>query len=165
MLITRFGAERIVRYAFSTRSPTAAGRSRSRTRPILKYAGVVPEEGTGSRRSIAASRVRGRIIDATAMHGVEPVPVRRAGDREHVRDILSDEMAGLVGGLGMAPGANIAGRRHHEAARLRARPGRKGIANPTAMIGRVHTARAPGADDVAGRARRVKQTQPGQRSR
>ena len=51
-------------------------------------------------------------------------------------DILSDEMAGLVGGLGMAPGANIG----ENAAIFEAVHGSapdiagKGIANPTALL-------------------------------
>jgi isocitrate dehydrogenase (NAD+) len=140
MLVTRYGAERIVRYAFEyalthgRRKVTLAHKAN-----ILKYTqGLFLEEGHK-----VAEEYRGRvewedrIIDATAMHLVlNPYQFDVLVMENMFGDILSDQMAGLVGGLGMAPGGNI-GRDvamyepvHGSAPDLAG----KGIANPTAMI-------------------------------
>jgi len=140
MLITRFGAERIVRYAFEY--ALAHGRRKvtlAHKANILKYTqGLFLEEGN---RIAAEYRGRveyeDRIIDATAMHLVlNPYQFDVLVMENMFGDILSDEMAGLVGGLGMAPGGNI-GKDvamyepvHGSAPDLEG----KGIANPTAMI-------------------------------
>jgi isocitrate dehydrogenase (NAD+) len=140
MIITRFGAERIVRYAFEyavrngRRKVTLAHKAN-----ILKYTqGLFLDVG----RAIAQeyeSRVafEDRIIDATAMHLVlDPYQFDVLVMENMFGDILSDQMAGLVGGLGMAPGGNIGA----EAAMFEPVHGSapdlagKGIANPTAMI-------------------------------
>jgi isocitrate dehydrogenase (NAD+) len=140
MIITRFGAERIVRYAFDyavandRRKVTLAHKAN-----ILKFTqGLFLDVG----RRIAeeyAGRIafEDRIIDATAMQLVlDPYQFDVLVMENMFGDILSDEMAGLVGGLGMAPGGNI-GRDaaifepvHGSAPDLAG----KGIANPTAMI-------------------------------
>jgi len=140
MLVTRYGAERIVRYAFEyavshgRRKVTLAHKAN-----ILKYTqGLFLEEGHK-----VAEEYRGRvewedrIIDATAMHLVlNPYQFDVLVMENMFGDILSDEMAGLVGGLGMAPGGNI-GKDvamyepvHGSAPDLAG----KGIANPTAMM-------------------------------
>jgi isocitrate dehydrogenase (NAD+) len=140
MIITRFGAERIVRYAFEY--ALANGRRRvtlAHKANILKFTqGLFLDVG----RRIAeeyAGRVdfEDRIIDATAMHLVlNPYQFDVLVMENMFGDILSDLMAGLVGGLGMAPGGNI-GRDtaifepvHGSAPDLAG----KGIANPTAML-------------------------------
>jgi isocitrate dehydrogenase (NAD+) len=140
MIITRFGAERIVRYAFEY--ALAHGRRKVtlvHKANILKYTqGLFLEEG----RRVAeeyADRIpfEDRIVDATAMHLVlDPYQFDVLVMENMFGDILSDQMAGLVGGLGMAPGGNI-GRDaaifepvHGSAPDLAG----KGIANPTAMI-------------------------------
>jgi isocitrate dehydrogenase (NAD+) len=140
MIITRFGAERICRYAFEyaekngRRKVTLAHKAN-----ILKYTqGLFLEEG----RKIAegyAGRVDydERIIDATAMQLVlDPYQFDVLVMENMFGDILSDQMAGLVGGLGMAPGGNI-GRDaaifepvHGSAPDIAGR----GVANPTAML-------------------------------
>ncbi|MGH7444061.1 MAG: isocitrate/isopropylmalate dehydrogenase family protein, partial [Longimicrobiales bacterium] len=140
MIVTRFGAERIVRFAFEfaeqngRRKVTLAHKAN-----ILKYTqGLFLEEG----RKIAqeyAGRIEfeDRIIDATAMHLVlNPYQFDVLVMENMFGDILSDQIAGLVGGLGMAPGANI-GRHaamfepvHGSAPDIAGR----NIANPTAMI-------------------------------
>jgi isocitrate dehydrogenase (NAD+) len=140
MIITRFGAERICRYAFEyaekngRRKVTLAHKAN-----ILTYTqGLFLEEG----RRIAeeyAGRVDydERIIDATAMQLVlDPYQFDVLVMENMFGDILSDQMAGLVGGLGMAPGGNI-GRDaaifepvHGSAPDLAG----KGIANPTALL-------------------------------
>jgi isocitrate dehydrogenase (NAD+) len=140
MIITRFGAERIVRYAFEyavregRRKVTLAHKAN-----ILKYTqGLFLEVG----RAVAAEyagriEFEDRIIDATAMHLVlNPWQFDVLVMENMFGDILSDLMAGLVGGLGMAPGANIGSGAalfepvHGSAPDLAG----KGIANPTAMI-------------------------------
>jgi isocitrate dehydrogenase (NAD+) len=140
MIITRFGAERIVRYAFEyalrhgRRKVTLAHKAN-----ILKYTqGLFLEVG----RAIAEEydgRVafEDRIIDATAMQLVlNPYQFDVLVMENMFGDILSDQMAGLVGGLGMAPGANIGTSAalfepvHGSAPDLAG----KGVANPTAMI-------------------------------
>ena len=140
MIVTRFGAERIVRYAFEyaashgRRKVTLAHKAN-----ILKYTqGLFLDVG----RQIAleyADRVAfdERIIDATAMQLVlDPWQFDVLVMENMFGDILSDQMAGLVGGLGMAPGGNI-GRDtaifepvHGSAPDLAG----LGVANPTAMI-------------------------------
>ncbi len=140
MIITRYGAERIVRYAFeyalthARRKVTLAHKAN-----ILKYTqGLFLDVG----RKIAAEyagrvQFEDRIIDATAMQLVlDPHQFDVLVMENMFGDILSDEMAGLVGGLGMAPGANI-GRNaaifepvHGSAPDIAG----QGIANPTAML-------------------------------
>src|SRR5204863_1082152 len=81
--------------------------------------------------------VNDRIVDACAMQLVlDPWQFDVLVTTNLFGDILSDEIAGLVGGLGMAPGANIG----IDAAIFEAVHGsapdiaRKGIANPLALI-------------------------------
>jgi isocitrate dehydrogenase (NAD+) len=140
MIITRYGAERIVRYAFEyaitnrRRKITLAHKAN-----ILKYTqGLFLDVG----RKIAeeyAGRIEfeDRIIDATAMHLVlNPYQFDVLVMENMFGDILSDLMAGLVGGLGMAPGGNIGKDAaifepvHGSAPDLAG----KGVANPTAML-------------------------------
>ena len=78
-----------------------------------------------------------RIVDACAMQLVlNPWQFDVIVTTNLFGDILSDEIAGLVGGLGMAPGANIG----ETAAIFEAVHGSapdiagKGIANPTALL-------------------------------
>ena len=78
-----------------------------------------------------------KIVDNTAMQLVlNPSQFDMILTTNMFGDILSDEIAGLVGGLGMAPGGNIG----HEAALFEAVHGSapdiagQGIANPTALM-------------------------------
>ena len=78
-----------------------------------------------------------KIVDNTAMQLVlNPSQFDMILTTNMFGDILSDEIAGLVGGLGMAPGGNIG----HDAALFEAVHGSapdiagKGIANPTALM-------------------------------
>jgi len=140
MIVTRFGAERIVRFAFEYAKKN--GRKKvtlAHKANILKYTqGLFLEEG----RRIAHEyegriEFEDRIIDATAMHLVlNPYQFDVLVMENMFGDILSDQMAGLVGGLGMAPGANIG----KDAAMFEPVHGSapdiagKNVANPTAMI-------------------------------
>jgi isocitrate dehydrogenase (NAD+) len=140
MIITRFGSERIVRYAFEyalrngRRKVTLAHKAN-----ILKYTqGLFLEIGRKIAREYEGRiEFDDRIIDATAMQLVlDPWQFDVLVMENMFGDILSDEMAGLVGGLGMAPGANIGERAalfepvHGSAPDIAGR----GVANPAAMI-------------------------------
>jgi isocitrate dehydrogenase (NAD+) len=140
MIITRYGAERIVRYAFEyalshgRRKVTLAHKAN-----ILKYTqGLFLDVGRQIAREYDGRvQFEDRIIDATAMLLVlNPYQFDVLVMENMFGDILSDQMAGLVGGLGMAPGGNI-GRDaaifepvHGSAPDIAGRS----IANPTAML-------------------------------
>ncbi|HEX6309745.1 MAG TPA: isocitrate/isopropylmalate family dehydrogenase [Longimicrobiales bacterium] len=140
MIITRFGAERIVRYAFEyavshrRRKVTLAHKAN-----ILKFTqGLFLDIGRDIAKEYEGRiEFEDRIIDATAMLLVlNPYQFDVLVMENMFGDILSDQMAGLVGGLGMAPGGNI-GRDaaifepvHGSAPDIAGR----GIANPTAML-------------------------------
>jgi isocitrate dehydrogenase (NAD+) len=139
-LITRSGSERIVRYAFEY----AVSHKRKKVTlvhkaNILKFSqGLFLDVG----REVAkeyAGRIAfdDRIVDACAMQLVmKPETFDVIVTTNLFGDILSDEISGLVGGLGLAPGANIGA----EAALFEAVHGTapdiagKGIANPGALL-------------------------------
>ena len=111
MIITRFASERIARFAFDyavankRRKVTMAHKAN-----ILKNTqGLFLEVG----KEVAAEygdRIdfEDRIIDATAMYLVlDPYRFDVLVMENMFGDILSDLIAGLVGGLGFAPAANI----------------------------------------------------------
>jgi len=140
MIITRFGAQRIVEYAFDyavrngRRKVTFAHKAN-----ILKYTqGLFLEVGHQvAERYAGQIEFEDMIIDATAMHLVmNPYRFDVLVMENMFGDILSDLMAGLVGGLGMAPGGNIGS----DAAMFEPVHGSapdiagQGIANPTAQI-------------------------------
>ena len=139
-LITRAGSERIVRYAFEY--AVQHGRKKVtlvHKANILKFSqGLFLDVG----RHIAqeyAGRVQfeERIVDAMAMNLVlHPERFDVIVTTNLFGDILSDQISGLVGGLGLAPGGNI-GRSgaifeavHGTAPDIAG----KGIANPAALI-------------------------------
>jgi isocitrate dehydrogenase (NAD+) len=140
MIVTRFGAERIVRYAFEY--AVEHGRKKvtlAHKANILKCTqGLFLDVG----REVAQEyegriEFEDRIIDATAMMLVmDPYRFDVIVTENMFGDILSDQIAGLVGGLGMAPGANIG----KDSAIFEAVHGSapdiagKGIANPTALL-------------------------------
>lgn len=111
MLVTRFGVERILRYAFEyalkhgRRKVTLAHKAN-----ILKYTqGLFLDTGREMAKEFEGRvEFEDRIIDATAMLLVmDPGKFDVIVCENMFGDILSDQIAGLVGGLGMAPGANI----------------------------------------------------------
>ncbi len=139
MIVTRFGAERILRYAFEY------ARSRGRRKVtlahkanILKYTqGLFLEVATQVAEEYPDIESEDRIIDATAMQLVlDPRRFDVLVMENMFGDILSDLMAGLVGGLGFAPAGNIG----EDAAMFEAVHGSapdiagQGVANPTALL-------------------------------
>ncbi|HLS86847.1 MAG TPA: isocitrate/isopropylmalate family dehydrogenase, partial [Burkholderiales bacterium] len=137
---TRAGCRRIAEFAFDY-----AVRNRRRKVTIVHKANVL-KALTGvfleTAREVGkkyASRLEidDRIVDACAMQLVlDPWQFDVIVTTNLFGDILSDEIAGLVGGLGMAPGANIG----PKAAIFEAVHGSapdiagKGIANPLALL-------------------------------
>jgi isocitrate dehydrogenase (NAD+) len=139
-IVTRRGCERIIRYAFEyavkhgRRKVTIVHKAN-----ILKMvSGLFLEVG----RAIAKEyegRVESNdmIVDNTAMQLVlRPEQFDVMVTTNMFGDILSDEVSGLVGGLGLAPGANIG----TKAAIFEAVHGSapdiagKGVANPSAQM-------------------------------
>lgn len=139
MIITRFGAERAVRYAFEyarknkRRKVTLAHKAN-----ILKFTqGLFLEAGREVARDYPEIQFEDRIIDATAMALVmNPWEFDVLVMENMFGDILSDLMAGLVGGLGFTPAGNIG----LNAAMFEAVHGSapdiagKGVANPSALL-------------------------------
>ncbi len=139
-IVTRQGCERIIRYAFeyavkhSRKNVTIVHKAN-----ILKMvSGLFLEVG----RQVA-SEYEGRvtsndmIVDNTAMQLVmRPEQFDVMVTTNMFGDILSDEVSGLVGGLGLAPGANIG----TSAAIFEAVHGSapdiagRGVANPSAQV-------------------------------
>jgi isocitrate dehydrogenase (NAD+) len=139
-IITRQGSERIVRYAFEY--ALAHGRKKVtlvHKANILKYSqGLFLDVGRMVAREYEGRvQFEERIIDAMAMHLVmRPEQFDVVVTTNLFGDILSDEISGLVGGLGLAPGANIG----KNAAIFEAVHGTapdiagKGLANPLAVL-------------------------------
>jgi isocitrate dehydrogenase (NAD+) len=137
---TRAGSRRISEYAFDyavrnqRKKVTIVHKAnvlKALTGIFLETAQLVAKEYAGK---IAADE---RIVDACAMQLVlNPWQFDVIVTTNLFGDILSDEMAGLVGGLGFAPGANIG----TDAAIFEAVHGSapdiagKGIANPVALF-------------------------------
>jgi len=139
-IVTRIGCERIVRYAFEyavrhgRRRVTVVHKAnilKAVSGLFLDVAREVAEEYHGR---VAMNDV---IIDACAMKLVlDPRQFDVMVTTNMFGDILSDEIAGLVGGLGLAPGANIGTNGalfeavHGSAPDIAGR----GVANPTALL-------------------------------
>jgi isocitrate dehydrogenase (NAD+) len=121
-VVTRYGAERIHRYAFDLavrlkrKKVTLVHKAN-----ILKYSqGLFLDVGREIAKEYTGKvEVEERIVDACAMELVsKPERYDVIVTTNLFGDILSDLTSGLVGGLGLTPGA-IAG---------------KGVANPTAVM-------------------------------
>jgi isocitrate dehydrogenase (NAD+) len=110
-IITRVGSERIVRYAFDY----AVKHNRKKVTlvhkaNILKFSqGLFLDTGRMVARDYAGQiEFEERIVDAMAMSLVlHPERFDVIVTTNLFGDILSDQISGLVGGLGLAPGANI----------------------------------------------------------
>ena len=139
-IITRGGSERICRYAFEY----AVKHSRKKVTlvhkaNILKFSqGLFLDTGRLVSKEYAGRvEFEERIVDAMAMNLVlNPERFDVIVTTNLFGDILSDQISGLVGGLGLAPGANIG----LHGAIFEAVHGTapdiagKGIANPGALI-------------------------------
>lgn len=137
---TRVGARRIIKFAFEY----ALRNGRKRVTVVHKanvlkaLTGLFLETGREVAREFAGRiEMNDRIIDACAMQLVtNPWQFDVIVATNLFGDILSDEMAGLVGGLGLAPGANIG----EHAAIFEAVHGSapdiagQGIANPISLL-------------------------------
>jgi isocitrate dehydrogenase (NAD+) len=139
-ILTRQGAERIVRFAFEY-----AVRHGRKTVTLVHKANILKMVGglfLEVGRAVAAEyegRVvaRDMIVDNAAMQLVlRPEQFDVIVTTNLFGDILSDEIAGLVGGLGLAPGGNIGARVavfepvHGSAPDIAG----QGVANPAAQI-------------------------------
>lgn len=139
-IVSRAGAERIIRFAFDY-----AVRRGRRTVTLVHKANILKlSQGlfvdTGRRVAADyAGRIayEERIIDAAAMQLVlAPERFDVIVTTNMFGDILSDEISGLVGGLGLAPGANIGeGASIFEAVHGTAPDiAGRGVANPCALM-------------------------------
>ena len=138
-VITREGSERIVEYAFKyakengRKKVTACHKAN-----ILKYtSGLFLDTAREVASRHPDIEFDEKIVDATCMHMImDPTQFDVVVTTNMFGDILSDLTAGLVGGLGLIPGANIGA----DAALFEAVHGSapdiagKNIANPTAVI-------------------------------
>ena len=138
-LITRAGSERIVKYAFDYAEKH--GRKKVtlvHKANILKYSsGLFLDVGRMVARQYADIEFQEVIVDAMAMNLVlKPERYDVIVTTNLFGDILSDLISGLVGGLGLAPGANIGlGGAIFEAVHGTAPDiAGKGIANPSALM-------------------------------
>ncbi|MFA5683581.1 MAG: isocitrate dehydrogenase [Lysobacteraceae bacterium] len=137
--ITRKGSERIVRYAFEL------ARRQGRRKVTMVHKANILKSTSGlflrTGRQVAAEypdiEVQEMIVDNTCMQLVmRPEQFDVIVTTNLFGDIVSDLCAGLVGGLGLAPGANIG----HDAAIFEAVHGTapdiagKGLANPCALL-------------------------------
>jgi isocitrate dehydrogenase (NAD+) len=139
-IITKFGSERIVRYAFDY--ARRLGRKKVtlvHKANILKMSnGLFLDTGREVAKAYPDIAFEDLIVDATAMKlVVAPERFDVIVTMNLFGDILSDLTAGLVGGLGVAPAANIGdgGCAMFEAVHGTAPDiAGKGIANPTGLM-------------------------------
>lgn len=139
-VITRAGSERIVRYAFDyalrygRKKVTVVHKAN-----ILKFSqGLFLDTARMVARDyVGRIELEERIVDAMAMNLVlHPERFDVICTTNLFGDILSDEISGLVGGLGLTPGANIGVNGaifeavHGTAPDIAG----KGIANPSALV-------------------------------
>jgi isocitrate dehydrogenase (NAD+) len=159
--VTRRGSERIVRYAFDM------ARRIGRKKVTVVHKANILKSTSGLflkvARNVAAEypdiQCNEMIVDNTCMQLVmRPEQFDVIVTTNLFGDIISDLCAGLVGGLGLAPGANIG----TEAAIFEAVHGSapdiagKGIANPVALLlGAIQMLEHLGKVEEAGRLRRA----------
>lgn len=137
MRITRAGAERVARAAFGQamqRRKRLALVDKANVLPSMAFFRSVFDEVASTFPDVATERV---YVDAAALYLVtQPQRFDVIVTENMFGDILSDLLAGLVGGMGMAPSADIGDRyavfqpSHGSAPDIAGR----GIANPVATI-------------------------------
>jgi isocitrate dehydrogenase (NAD+) len=156
-VVTKSGSERILRYAFEyARANKRKKVTTVHKANILKYTGGLFLEVS---RAIGSAypdiKTEDKIVDNMAMQMViNPLQFDVIVTTNLFGDILSDLASGLVGGLGLAPGANIG----YNAALFEAVHGSapdiagKNIANPSALLlAGVMMLRHLGEDEAANR--------------
>jgi isocitrate dehydrogenase (NAD+) len=138
-LVTRAGSERIVRYAFDYAEKH--GRKKvtlvHKANILKNTSGLFLDVGRMVAREYSTIEFQELIVDAMAMNLVlHPERFDVIVTTNLFGDILSDLISGLVGGLGLAPGANIGlGGAIFEAVHGTAPDiAGKGIANPGALM-------------------------------
>jgi isocitrate dehydrogenase (NAD+) len=138
-LVTRAGSERIVRYAFDYAEKH--GRKKvtlvHKANILKNSSGLFLDVGRMVAREYSKIEFQEVIVDAMAMNLVlHPERFDVIVTTNLFGDILSDLISGLVGGLGLAPGANIGlGGAIFEAVHGTAPDiAGKGIANPGALV-------------------------------
>jgi isocitrate dehydrogenase (NAD+) len=138
-IVTRDASARVIRYAFElARSRPDRHLTLVHKANILKFtSGLFLDVGREMAGEYPDVTFDERIIDNMAMQlVVDPLQFDTIVTTNMFGDILSDLCAGLVGGLGMAPAANVG----DEVAMFEAIHGSapdiagKGIANPTALM-------------------------------
>jgi isocitrate dehydrogenase (NAD+) len=138
-VVTKKGSQRIIEYAFQyARDHQRKKVTVCHKANILKYTqGLFLDVARDIAKQFPDIEMDEKIIDAACMHMViDPHQFDVIVCTNMFGDILSDLTAGLVGGLGLIPGANIG----KEAALFEAVHGSapdiagKNIANPTAVI-------------------------------
>ena len=138
-VITRKASERICKFAFEYAQKTGRGKVTAvhKANVLKKTDGVFKETFYKVAKDYPEMELDDRYVDATAMFFItKPEMFDVIVTTNLFGDILSDEGAGLVGGLGLIPSANIGENQglfepvHGSAPRHAG----KGTANPSAMI-------------------------------
>lgn len=139
ILVTRHGCERIVEYAFEYAK--RAGRKKvtvvHKANILKETSGLFLDVGREIAQKYPEIEFNDMIVDATCMRMVtDPDMFDVVVTTNLFGDILSDLAAGLIGGLGLTPGANIG----TDVSMFEAVHGTapdiagKGLANPTALM-------------------------------
>jgi len=138
-VITRQASERICKFAFEYAKKTGRGKVTAvhKANVLKKTDGVFKDSFYKVSKEYPEIELDDRYVDATAMFFItRPEMFDVIVTTNLFGDILSDEGAGLVGGLGLIPSANIGENQglfepvHGSAPRHAG----KGTANPSAMI-------------------------------
>ncbi|MCG2827971.1 3-isopropylmalate dehydrogenase [Methanothermobacter sp. K4] len=138
-IITRRASRRISRFAFeyARREGWSRVTAVHKANVLKKTDGVFREEFYRVASDYPEMEAEDYYVDATAMYLItQPQEFQVLVTTNLFGDILSDEAAGLIGGLGLAPSANIGEKNaifepvHGSAPQIAG----KNIANPTAMI-------------------------------
>ena len=138
-VVTRKASERICKYAFEYAKKTGRGKVTAvhKANVLKKTDGVFKDSFYQVAKQYPEMELDDRYVDATAMFFItKPEMFDVIVTTNLFGDILSDEGAGLVGGLGLIPSANIGENQglfepvHGSAPRHAG----KGTANPSAMI-------------------------------
>ncbi|MCL6088724.1 MAG: isocitrate/isopropylmalate dehydrogenase family protein [Candidatus Marsarchaeota archaeon] len=140
-VITRHASERIVKFAFEYAKARKFSRVTlvHKANVLRKTDGLFLEAGREIAKSYARSGIScdDAIVDSVAMRLVKsPQDFQVIATTNLFGDILSDEASALIGGLGVAPSANIGEKHslfepvHGSAPDIAGR----GIANPTGML-------------------------------